>query len=103
MDAQTFLDSYVTCIKKYSDFAGIAKRQEFWSFVLVNFLISVGLSFLWRFLGSIYGLAVLVPSLAAGARRLHDIGKSGWWQLLVLIPLVGWIYVIYLLAQPSRD
>ena len=103
MDAQTVLDSYLTCIGKYADFTGIGKRIEFWPFCLVNFLISLVLSKLLPLLGTIFGLALLIPSLAAGARRLHDIQKTGWLQLLWLVPVLGWIAMIYLLAQPSRN
>ena len=102
MDTQTFLNSYVTCIRKYADFAGIGKRIEFWPFFLINLLINLVLSVLLPLIGTIYSLAMLVPSLAAGARRLHDIGKSGWLQLIWLIPVLGWVAMIYLLAQPSR-
>lgn len=56
----------------------------------------------WQPLGALFSLAVLVPSLAAGSRRLHDTGKSGWLQLLGLIPVVGWIVLIYLTAQPGQ-
>jgi len=102
MDAQTMLNSYITCITKYADFSGIGKRIEYWPFFLVNFLIGFVLSFLLPLLSTIYGLLLLIPSLAAGARRLHDTQKSGWFQLLWLVPFVGWIVVLYLLAQPSR-
>jgi uncharacterized membrane protein YhaH (DUF805 family) len=45
-------------------------------------------------LGNLFGLATLVPSIAVGARRLHDVNKSGWWQLLVIVPVVGWIILL---------
>ncbi len=54
-------------------------------------------------LSSLFGLAVLLPSIAVGARRLHDIGKSGWNLLFGLIPLLGAIYLIYLYVQPSQS
>jgi uncharacterized membrane protein YhaH (DUF805 family) len=54
------------------------------------------------FLGMIYSFAVLLPSLAVGARRLHDIGRSGWWQLLALIPVLGIIVLIFFWVQDSQ-
>jgi len=54
-------------------------------------------------LSNLVSLALALPSLAVGARRLHDINKSGWWQLLYLIPVIGWIVVIYWAAQPARE
>ena len=89
---------YLKVLKQYVDFEGRARRQEFWMFILFNFLISIVLSFVNEYLSGIYSLAVLIPSLAVGARRLHDIGKSGWMQLVMLIPLVGVIWLIILWA-----
>jgi uncharacterized membrane protein YhaH (DUF805 family) len=95
---------YLEVLRKYAQFEGRAHRTEFWLFVLVNVAISLALGILDAILGTrgdfggllqgVYGLAVLIPSLAVGARRLHDIGRSGWWQLLLLIPLVGLIILI---------
>lgn len=103
MDFNLYLDPIT---KHYFDFQGVAGRREFWMFVLFNFLISVGLGIIFtiihlRPLSSLYSLAVLLPSLGLAVRRLHDIGKSGWWVLVALVPVLGWIYVIYLYCQPS--
>ncbi|MFA6174697.1 MAG: DUF805 domain-containing protein [Kiritimatiellales bacterium] len=92
---------YLAVLKKYAEFNGRAGREEFWMFVLINFIVSLILSII-RPLGLIYGLAVLVPSLAVGARRLHDTGRSGWFQLLVLIPLIGPIVLIVFAAQDGQ-
>ena len=79
---------YLTVIKNhYADFKSRARRQEFWMYMLVNFVISVVLGIIgslihFTLLGSIYSLAVLVPTLSVGVRRLHDMGKSGWWYLI---------------------
>jgi uncharacterized membrane protein YhaH (DUF805 family) len=96
---------YVDVLKnRYAQFDGRAHREEFWMFALVNFLVSIGLAVvaaithLW-ILRLVYGLAVLVPGLAVGARRLHDTNKSGWLQLLLLIPLIGLIILIVFWAQ----
>ena len=92
---------YLEVMSKYAQFEGRAHRTEFWLFMLVSVSISIVLSIADAILGTrndyfgllsgIYGLAVLVPSLAVGARRLHDTGRSGWWQLIGLIPIVGLI------------
>ena len=91
-----------TCFTKYADFNGRAARPEFWWFVLAQFVVALILNMVLPLLGGLFSLAVLVPSLAAGSRRLHDIGKSGWLQLLALIPLVGWVILIYWTAQPGN-
>jgi uncharacterized membrane protein YhaH (DUF805 family) len=98
---------YLDVLKnKYAQFEGRAHREEFWMFFLVNFLVNVGLGIVGKIIGLpilqvLYGLAVLVPGLAVGARRLHDTNKSGWLQLLLLIPLIGLIILIVFWAQDS--
>lgn len=87
-------DQYVHVLKNYALFDGRAMRNEFWNFVLVNFIVSVVLGYASDTLSGLYSLAVLIPSLAVGARRFHDIGKSGWMQLIGLIPILGWIALI---------
>ena len=96
-------------LKKYAVFTGRARRAEFWYFVLFNIIVSIVLSIISgifrdksNILGSIYSLAVLIPSIAVGVRRLHDIGKSGWWLLISLIPLIGWIWIIVLTAMEGN-
>ena len=93
---------YVEVLKKYAVFEGRARREEFWMFTLVNFIIAVVLHLISPFLGGLYNLAVLAPALGVGARRLHDTGRSGWLQLLVLIPLIGIIVLIVFWAQDSQ-
>jgi uncharacterized membrane protein YhaH (DUF805 family) len=93
--------SVKTCLSKYADFNGRAARPEFWWFVLAQFVVGLILNMVLPLLGGLFSLAMLVPSLAVGSRRLHDIGKSGWLQLLALIPIVGWIILIYWAAQPG--
>ena len=95
---------YLEALRKYAEFDGRAHRTAFWMFTLVNVIISVILTIVDAVLGTggdyggvlsgLYGLAMIVPSLAVGARRLHDIGRTGWWQLLALIPLIGIIVLI---------
>lgn len=95
----TFLDSITTCFSKYADFSGRATRAEYWWFALFIILSGLICSAINDTLGTVYTVATLVPSIAAAARRLHDTDRSGWWQLLGLIPIVGWIIVIVFLAQ----
>lgn len=102
---------YVDVItKQYADFDGKTKRRPFWMFVLFNFIVSFLLGVVEgmlfgedsSLLTSIYSLALLLPSVGIGIRRLHDIGKSGWYLLLGLIPVIGWLILIYFYVQPSK-
>lgn len=98
----TFQDAIRICFQKYADFSGRAKRAEFWWFYLFVFLVSIALSIVHHYLGALFQLGILVPLLAVGARRMHDTGRSGWWQLIGLIPIIGWIVVIVFLAQEGK-
>ena len=100
-----FNQYFVSVIRnKYADFNGRARRSEYWYFVLFNFVISLAVGFVagligFNWLSYIYSLALLVPSIAIGVRRLHDIGKSGWWLLISLVPLIGGIWLIILMVK----
>jgi uncharacterized membrane protein YhaH (DUF805 family) len=101
------MQSYLDVIRKYAMFDGRSARTEFWMFVLINLIIEIILSLLFRngflrFIPGLYSLFVLLPSLAVGCRRLHDVGRSGWWQLLALIPLIGIIVLIIWWATDSH-
>lgn len=98
----TFADSIKTCFSKYADFNGRAVRSEYWWFVLFIVLGSVVTSLLSDFLYGVFVLGTLLPSIAAAARRLHDTGRSGWLQLIALIPIIGWLVLIYFLAQEGE-
>lgn len=98
---------YLLALKKYAEFSGRAHRTEYWMFFLINFLLGIAIGFLdgalgTQILGLIYALALLIPGLAAAVRRLHDTGRSGWWALIVLIPVLGVIVLIVLLAMPTQ-
>jgi uncharacterized membrane protein YhaH (DUF805 family) len=97
----TFGESIKVCLAKYAGFSGRASRSEFWWFLLFAILVQAAGGAIQEVLGALVGLALLLPSLAVGARRAHDIDKSGWWQLVGLIPIIGWILVIYWFAQPG--
>lgn len=101
MGVESFVEAYKTVVfNKYAAFEGRAGRREFWSFVLVNFVIGLVISFTrLQALSMLYSLAVLVPSLAVGARRLHDTNRSGWLLLLGLIPVIGAIILLVFAAQ----
>ena len=92
-----------------TDFSGRASRKEYWSFVLVNdvciayiILVIVELIELTYYWPYVYTLALFIPPLAVGVRRLHDVGKSGWMYLIALIPIVGWIWLIVLFCTDSQ-
>ena len=98
---------FLYCLKHYVDFNGRARRAEFWYFVLFNFIIALVVGGVGRVigfdqLGSLYSLLVLLPALAVSVRRLQDTGKSGWFVLLGLIPLVGALILIYFYVQDSQ-
>ncbi len=95
------IDWFVKCLKNYVTFDGRARRKEFWFFMLVCFILGIIVQMIDAILGTdkmlngLLNLALFLPSLAVGARRLHDTNRSGWWQLLILtvigiIPLIIW-------------
>lgn len=97
-----FQDAITTCLSKYADFKGTATRSEYWWFALFILLASAAASIVSQSLSGLFSLAMLLPSIAAATRRLHDTDRSGWWQLIVLVPLVGWLVLIYWLAQEGK-
>jgi uncharacterized membrane protein YhaH (DUF805 family) len=98
MDFQTAVK---TCFSKYADFSGRASRSEYWWFVLAELVVLVVASLIHRYVYVIAALGFLAPALAVGARRLHDIDKSGWLQLLMIIPIVN-LVLIYFYVQPTQ-
>ena len=112
-------------LKRYVDFSGRSRRKEFWTwylFVMIMYFVlmyldtalglggtatgyaeggSVGFNMTGGLLTILFMLAVLIPNIAVAVRRMHDIGKSGWMVLIGIIPLIGWIYVIYCYVQPG--
>ena len=105
---------YLKVLSKYAVFGGRARRKEYWYFCLFNILISIVLAIIDRvagtfiasgrigLLGGLYMLAVLIPSLAVTFRRLHDTNHSGWWLLIVLVPLIGAIVLLLFLVRDSQ-
>jgi uncharacterized membrane protein YhaH (DUF805 family) len=102
---------YLKVINQYFDFSGRARRKEYWMFTLFSMLISWSFSILDFAFGTfyftiasyIYSLLVLIPSLAVIARRLHDIGKSGFYFFLLFLPIIGWIWLLVLLCMESES
>ncbi|MBI3902888.1 MAG: DUF805 domain-containing protein [Nitrosomonadales bacterium] len=97
----TFAESIKTCFAKYTDFTGRASRSEYWWFFLFNLLLMIGLSLLNENIATVYVLATTLPGLAVNARRLHDTNRSGWWQLILLIPIVG-LVILFFFAQEGK-
>lgn len=110
------MDWYIRVLKKYAVFSGRARRKEYWMFFLFNFIFSLVASLLdmvifgmafWGFgplfmVYAIYAIAVFIPGLAVSVRRLHDVGKSGWYLLIYLIPIAGPIWLLVLLCTDSQ-
>ncbi len=91
----------------YCNFSGRSSRSEYWWFILFNIIVgaAIGIVFSGTFaeiLSGLETLAFLLPSIGLGVRRLHDIGKSGWWLLLCFIPLIGQIILIIWFCQESQ-
>ncbi|MDR6554738.1 DUF805 domain-containing protein [Paenibacillus qinlingensis] len=101
------MEWYFKVLSNYVGFQGRARRKEYWMFVLINIIISIALGIIEAIIGTnqvlsfIYSLAILLPSLAVAFRRLHDTGKSGWWLLISLIPLIGSIILLVFFCQDS--
>jgi uncharacterized membrane protein YhaH (DUF805 family) len=107
----SFVQAVSSGFANYFNFRGRALRSEYWYFVLFLFVagLAVAAADLVVFgskqqglLSAIFSLAVFIPSLSVGVRRLHDTGRSGWFLLVVFIPLIGFILLIYWACQPSK-
>ena len=104
---------FLVVLKKYATFSGRAQRAEYWYFLLFSSLIVIALSVIdgmtgsynedtgWDLLSGLYSLAILLPSIAVGARRLHDTSRTGWWLLIGLIPVIGTIVLIVFFVLDS--
>ena len=103
------MNYWLGCFTKYATFSGRARRKEYWMFILFNMLVAFGVNIVDAVLGmegvlaAGYSLAVLIPAWAVFTRRMHDIGKSGWWYLINFIPLVGQIIFIVLACKDSTE
>ena len=99
----SFTEAIKVCFAKYVTFSGRAKRPEYWWFFLFCFVVSLLLQAVHEGVSGLFSLLTLLPSLAVGARRLHDTARSGWWLLLWLVPVIGWIVMIVFLAQEGES
>ena len=95
-------------VKNYANFSGRARRSEYWYFALANFIFGAVSGVLsvaypeFMYLVYIVGLALLVPGLAVSVRRLHDIGKSGWWYLIGFVPYIGALVLFVFFVKDSQ-
>ncbi|MBK7910165.1 DUF805 domain-containing protein [Candidatus Pollutiaquabacter sp.] len=108
------MEWYFKVLNQFADFSGRARRKEYWMFALFNVLFTVAALILDKFMdigfnGSyigwiyiLYSLAIFIPSLAVTVRRLHDVGKSGWMYLIILIPIIGAIWLLVLMATDGQ-
>ena len=92
---RTFVEAIKVCLTKYVDGKGRASRSEYWYFALFTFIIDVAT-------GGVAAILVLLPSITVSVRRLHDIGKSAWVLLWVLLPVIGWIVLIVYAVRPGE-
>ena len=111
----SFQEAVQTVFSKYATFEGRARRSEYWYFMLFVCCVNVVIRILAMIVGdsnvlatvlagisTVFSLGVLVPQIAVAVRRLHDIGRSGWFYLIGLIPLIGWIFMIVWFCTDSQ-
>lgn len=98
----TFTEAIKLFYNKYTDFDTRATRAEYWYVVLYTLVGGLVLGGVSDWLGYIFSIANFIPSIAIAVRRMHDIGKSGWWVLISLIPIIGIIWYIILAIKPSE-
>lgn len=105
------MDWYIAAMRRSFDFSGRATRPEFWWFMGLSMLFSVVVGAVAGIVSpdasdlasALFSLVHLLPTLAVGARRLHDTGRTGWWQLVVLVPLVGFIVLVFFMVRRSDE
>ena len=104
---------YLEAFKKYAVFQGRAGRKDYWFFVLFNIIVSMVLGYIDRLTGTfvadtgfgilsaVYTLAVILPGISVSVRRLHDTGRSGWWFLVTIVPVLGFFVFLYFMILES--
>ena len=105
------MNYFIYCLKNYFNFSGRATRSEFWYFMLFVLLFGIVITLIEVIMGTydsgilslIYNLALLFPTLAVSTRRLHDTNRSGWWNLIMLVPIIGIIVLIVFYCQDSKE
>lgn len=103
-----YMEYFTGAFKKYAEFSGRSTRNDYWMYILFYMIIYVVLAVIdgaigFYLLTSIFSIVCLVPTISVGARRLHDTSRSGWWQLIGFIPLIGAIVLIVFFAQDSHE
>jgi len=100
-------NEYLSALKNYAEFSGRSTRQEYWMFVLYNLLVSIGIMAIDGavlktngLIYNLYNLALFLPSIAVGVRRMHDAGRSGWW---LLVPLVNLVFLCSASVDPDTN
>lgn len=104
---------FIETMKKAFNFSDRSRRKEYWMFMLIAFLITFVLTIVDAVAGlelapevgilsTLFSLLILIPSLSVTFRRLHDTGKSGWWILIALVPVIGWIVLLIFTVQDSE-
>lgn len=99
----SFLEAIRVCFVKYAEFNGRAGRAEFWWFALFVTLVAGALAYVSEAVSSIFSIAVLLPLLAVGARRLRDAGQNVWWLLFLLVPVGGLVVLVWFWAMPTTE
>ncbi|MDO8989037.1 MAG: DUF805 domain-containing protein [Sideroxyarcus sp.] len=90
---------YIDVLKNYATFEGRAGREEYWNFTLLNVIVGIALFVTNHRMLGVYMLAVLIPSIAVSVRRLHDVDRSGWWLLIAAVPVVGIVFLYFMLQD----
>jgi uncharacterized membrane protein YhaH (DUF805 family) len=109
---------YLKVLRQYGDFKGRARRKEYWMYTLFTIIFAIlamildsilgtsfnigGINLHYGYIYLFYNLALLIPGFAVTVRRLHDIGKSGWFFLICLIPIIGCIWILIVLLKDSE-
>lgn len=96
------MSHYIAMWTNYFNFSGRTSRAAYWWAVILNWAISGILAWAFPTVGTIYGALTFIPGLSLSFRRLHDVGKTGWFLLWSLVPLVGWIIVLIQYCKPSQ-
>ncbi|MDY5481212.1 MAG: DUF805 domain-containing protein [Veillonella caviae] len=109
MNELTVWEHFVDSMKnKYATFSGRASRKEYWSFVLFSIIVSIVVSIIDvsfdfnEILINIVSVIFFIPSISVTVRRLHDLNKSGWWYLIYFLPLLGALYMLYLMLKKTQ-
>ena len=103
MKSVGFIEAIKLAFVHYADFSGRSRRSEYWWFTLFNIIVSGVISSLLPDFAWIWTLAVLIPGTALCVRRLHDVGKRGWYYLWILLPLIGYIMILVQFCKDSTE